>query len=86
MSRYKFDRSQKTVMVQDLNCLQVSVSGCKNHYEFVLGVGVKAKSSTTDYTFLADKGVIIASGGFGSNVEMRIKYNNLDTNYQKKEI
>lgn len=38
-------------------------------------VGVKAKSSTTDYTFLADKGVIIASGGFGSNVEMRIKYN-----------
>ena len=38
-------------------------------------VGVKAKSSTTDYTFLADKGVIIASGGFGSNVKMRMKYN-----------
>ena len=29
VSRYKFDRSQKTVTVQDLYCGQMSVSGCK---------------------------------------------------------
>ena len=29
VSRYKFDRSQKTVTVQDFNCGQVRVSGCK---------------------------------------------------------
>lgn len=38
-------------------------------------VGVKAESATTDYTFNAKNGVIIASGGFGSNVQMRMKYN-----------
>ena len=29
VSRYKFDRSQKTVTVQDFYCEQMSVSGCK---------------------------------------------------------
>jgi hypothetical protein len=29
VSRYKFDRSQKSVMVQDFNCGQMRVSGCK---------------------------------------------------------
>jgi hypothetical protein len=29
VSRYKFDRSQKFVMVQDLYCVQVRASGCK---------------------------------------------------------
>ena len=38
-------------------------------------VGVKAASETTEYTFNAKNGVIIASGGFGSNVQMRMKYN-----------
>lgn len=39
-------------------------------------VGVKAKNAAgQDLTFKAKKGVIIASGGFGSNVEMRKKYN-----------
>jgi len=35
VSRYKLSRSQRTVKVQDLNCVQVSVSGCKNHYKSV---------------------------------------------------
>ena len=47
VSRYKLSRSQKSVMVQDLNCGQMSVSGYKNHYEFVLGAGAKAKSVTS---------------------------------------
>ena len=43
VSRYKLFRSQKSVMVQDFNCVQMRVSGCKNHYEFVLGAGQKQK-------------------------------------------
>ena len=43
VSRYKLSRSQKTVTVQDLFCEQVSVSGCKSQYKFVLRVGAKQK-------------------------------------------
>ena len=53
MSRYELSRSQKTVTVQDLNYGQMSVSGCKNHYEFVLGVGAKAKSVTNNLPILS---------------------------------
>lgn len=38
-------------------------------------IGVEAAGENSDYTFNANKAVIIASGGFGSNVEMRVKYN-----------
>lgn len=38
-------------------------------------VGVKAQGKDKNYTFNATKAVIIASGGFGSNIEMREKYN-----------
>ncbi len=38
-------------------------------------VGVEASGENSSYTFNANKAVIIASGGFGSNVEMRVKYN-----------
>jgi len=38
-------------------------------------VGVKAEGEDANYTFNTSKAVIIASGGFGSNVEMRVKYN-----------
>lgn len=37
--------------------------------------GVKAVSEDKEYTFLAKNGVILATGGFGSNLEMRVKYN-----------
>lgn len=37
--------------------------------------GVKALSEDKEYTFLAKDGVVLASGGFGSNLEMRVKYN-----------
>jgi hypothetical protein len=40
VSRYKLSRSQKSVMVSDLYCGQVRVSGYMNHYKFVLSVGV----------------------------------------------
>ncbi|GHV63880.1 flavocytochrome c [Spirochaetia bacterium] len=36
--------------------------------------GVKAAGPTTDYTFTAAKGVILATGGFGANKELRQKY------------
>ncbi|AAO36365.1 flavocytochrome c [Clostridium tetani] len=37
--------------------------------------GIQAESKDTKYTFNTNKAVIIASGGFGSNLEMRVKYN-----------
>ncbi|MBP1042210.1 flavocytochrome c [Vagococcus sp. BWB3-3] len=38
-------------------------------------VGVTAKNNGKSITFNASKGVVIASGGFASNVDMRTKYN-----------
>lgn len=38
-------------------------------------VGVKAEGDGVNYTFTAAKGVILATGGFGSNLEMRTQYN-----------
>ncbi|MBN2235935.1 MAG: hypothetical protein JW729_00155, partial [Bacteroidales bacterium] len=50
-SRYKFDRSQKTVMVQDFICGQVRVSRCMNHYKFVLHAGaIKNRDELMNYT------------------------------------
>ncbi len=46
-------------------------------------VGVKAMNGKNPVTYTANKGVVIATGGFGANVEMRQKYNtqwaNLDS-------
>ncbi len=52
-SRYKLSRSQKIVTVQDLNCGQMRVSRCKDHYKFVLGAGAKAKSVTNNLPILS---------------------------------
>jgi hypothetical protein len=53
VSRYKLSRSQKLVMVQDINCGQMSVSGFNNHYTFVLTAGAKAKSVTNNLPILS---------------------------------
>ena len=53
VSRYKLSRSQKFVKVQDLNCGQMRVSGCNNHYKFVLSAGAKAKSVTNNLPILS---------------------------------
>jgi hypothetical protein len=53
VSRYKLSRSQKYVKVQDLNCVQRRVSGCKNRYESVLRAGAKAKSVTNNLPILS---------------------------------
>jgi len=53
VSRYNLSRSQKFVTVQDLNCVQMRVSGCNNHYKFVLSAGVKAKSVTNNLPILS---------------------------------
>ena len=37
----------------ELNCVQMRVSGCKNHYEFVLSAGAKAKSMTNNLPILS---------------------------------
>jgi len=53
VSRYKLSRSQKSVTVQDFNCVLMSVSGCNNHYKSVLGAGAKAKSVTNNLPILS---------------------------------
>ena len=51
--RYKLSRSQKFITVQDFNCVRMRVSGCNNHYKFVLGAGAKAKSVTNNLPILS---------------------------------
>ena len=53
VSRYILSRSQKLITVQDFNCKQMRVSGCKNHYKFVLRAGAKAKSVTNNLPILS---------------------------------
>ena len=58
VSRYNLSRSQKFVTVQEFNCGQMRVSGCNDHYEFVLGAGAKAKSVTNNLPILS----VLAAG------------------------
>ena len=45
--------------ILDFNCVQMRVSGCQNHYKFVLGAGAKAKSVTNNLPILSVlKGVL----------------------------
>jgi len=48
VSRYNLSRSQKLVKVQDLDCVQMRVSGCKNHYKFVLSAGAKVEERSNE--------------------------------------
>jgi hypothetical protein len=66
VSRYNLSRSQKFVTVQVLNWVQMRVSGCNNHYEFVLGAGAKAKTVTNNLPLLS---VL----GFGAFARSRYK-------------
>jgi hypothetical protein len=50
---YKLSRSQKFVMMQDFNCVQMRVSGCNGHYKFVLGAEAKAKTVTNNLPILS---------------------------------
>lgn len=51
-------------------------------------VGVKATNAASqEITFNANKGVIIASGGFGANLDMRKKYNpEIDEKYKTTDV
>ena len=53
VSRYNLSRSKKSVTMQYFNSGQMSVSGCKNHYKFVLGAGAKAKTVTNNLPILS---------------------------------
>ena len=58
VSRYKLSRSQKFIMVQNYNCVQMRVSGCRYHYKFVLSAGAKAKSVTNNLPILSVLGTV----------------------------
>jgi len=87
VSRYKLSRRQKLVMVQDLNCVQMRVSGCVNHYEFVLGAGAKAKSVTNNLPILS---VLDGSSYFNIISSAHIFHTymlfHLDSNYHQLAI
>ena len=74
VSRYKLSRSQKFVKIKDLSCVQMRVSGCNAHYEFVLGAGAKAKSMTNNLPLLSVLGFVMVycinyqSNNQGANV------------------
>ena len=53
VSGYKLSRRQKFITVQDFNCVQMSMSGCKNHNRFVLSAGAKAKTVTNNLPILS---------------------------------
>jgi len=53
VSRYKLYRNQRFITVQDLNCVQMCVSGCNAYYKFVLSAGTKAKSVTNNLPILS---------------------------------
>ena len=45
--------------ILDFNYVQMRVSGCRNHYKFVLGAGAKAKTVTNNLPILSVlKGVL----------------------------
>jgi hypothetical protein len=56
VSRYNLSRSQKFITVKDFNCWQMRVSGCNNHYKFVLSAGAKAKSVTNNLPIVRVRG------------------------------
>jgi hypothetical protein len=49
----KLSRRQNIVKVQDINCVQLCVSGCNSHFKFVLRAGAKAKTVTNNLPILS---------------------------------
>jgi hypothetical protein len=47
-------------MVQDFDCVQMRVSGCNGHYEFVLGAETKAKTVTNNLPLLSVLAAVIS--------------------------
>jgi hypothetical protein len=58
VSRYNLSRSQELVTVQDLNCVQMRVSGCMSSYKVVLSAGAIAKSVTNNLPILSVLAVV----------------------------
>jgi len=69
VSRYNLSRSQKSVKVQDFNCVQMHVSGCVNYYKSVLSAEAKAKTVTNNLPILSVLALypIILLSGYSSN-------------------
>jgi hypothetical protein len=67
VSRYKLSRSQKFVMVQEFDCVQMRKSGFSFQYEFVLVAGAKAKTVTSNLPLLSVLCVVYFIVRIGSN-------------------
>jgi hypothetical protein len=94
VSRYNLSRSQKFVKVQELKCGQMRalpteaerrwVSGCNNHYKFVLSAGTKAKSVTNNLPILSVLYVVIIY--FVKRIICRVKQIFLEGEKQSPKI
>lgn len=62
-------KESKVTILTEVNAKKISASNGKEFDQ------VEAKVNDQDVTFIARDGIVIASGGFGSNLEMRKKYN-----------
>lgn len=62
-------RDSKVTILTETDAKKISTSNGKNFNR------VESKINGKDVTFTAKDGIIITSGGFGSNLEMRKKYN-----------
>ena len=52
VSRYKFDRRQKIVMVQNFDCVQLRVSGCRVDYRTPVSGSESCKKHDKQLTFI----------------------------------
>jgi len=60
VSRYKAKSKPENCQgIMEINCEQMSVSGCKNHCEFVLSAGAKAKTMTNNLPILSVLGAVL---------------------------
>jgi hypothetical protein len=79
VSRYNLSRSQKFIKVQNFNCVQMRVSRCNGHYEFILGAVAKAKSVTNNLPLLSVLCLVLYSINIGLPVGYLTEYIKLNS-------
>jgi hypothetical protein len=60
--------------VQDFDCEQMRVSGCNDHYKFVLGAGAKAKSVTNNLPLLPVLAIAFSVTSFDNHAKSSARY------------
>ena len=72
VSRFKFDRRQKIVMVQNFYCVQLRVSGCRVDYWSPISGSVSCKKHDKQLTFIVRVSTSTLFNSFLNHVEIEI--------------